>query len=1579
MIFTIINSRKTLKLFVIVIILLFLFPITTLSQIDSVKFENISVQDGLSQSSIVVILQDSRGFMWFGTTDGLNLYDGYDFKLYGQGLLIRSLYEDKEGYIWIGTFEEGLFRFDPIREELINYHYKPNNPNSISDNDVRGILGDDKGNLWIATFGGGLNYFDRTSKTFKRFKHDPNNIDTIPHNSLRGLIEDENGIIWMPSHGGGLIRFNPITKEFKQYIHQEDNPQSISHDIAMCLVQDDNSKIWVGTYKGLNLFDKSRESFERFLKDPNNDRSLSFNLIQNLYKDSQGRIWVGTFGGGLNQFHKKTKSFTRYQYSPTDQYSLRDNYILSIYEDASKLIWVGTNWNGICKFLPKRKFTHYKSKPGIENSLSVDPVWSIHSDRYGLIYIGTSGGGLNILDREKERFYHYRHDPDDPKSLSYDDVREVYEDREGNIWVGTQNGGLNKFNKDTQTFTRYQHDPGDPKSLSHNDVREIYQDRQGNLWIGTFGGGLNLFDIDSETFIIYHEYKKDSLKNVNADNIRAIYEDSRGTLWIGSYGKGLYTLNRESNQCENHYQDMNGSPESINNDKISSIYEDDDGILWIGTYGGGLNRYDRDKESFEHYTSEHGLPNEVIYGVLGDNNGYIWMSHNKGISRFNPDTLEFKNFSVQDGLQSTEFNSGAYHKSSTGEMFFGGINGFNSFYPYEVVDSDFKPPVYITSIKKYDKEMNFRKSIYDVDEIHLDWNDDFFSFDFTALDYTNPDKNQYAYKLEGFNTDWIKTGNRRYASYTNLEGGKYKLKIKGSNSDGVWNDDPISIDITIENPPWQTWWAYSLYSFIFLVVGFSIAYGIKSKINVHKRELEKEREISDKLRQVDKLKDEFLANTSHELRTPLTGIIGIAESLLDGVEGKLSREVQENLSMIVSSGRRLATLVNDILDYSKIKEDDIILNVKSIDMKQICEIVMTLSRTMVKDKRIKLINAIPDGIYARVDENRIQQIMYNLIGNAIKFTKSGHIKVDAWYEDDYLHIKVEDTGIGISNKRIKDIFNVFEQIDSSIEREFGGTGLGLSITKKLIELHGGEIWVESTLGKGSVFHFTLPKGEDIQYDYKPTFDMNKINSIIEKKDQIEKSGLIYDEVPTNEDYQGNYRILIVDDEPVNLMVIKNYLLINHYYVITASTGEDALEYINENSDNLPDLVLLDIMMPKISGYEVLRKIREEYTNYELPIIMLTAKIRSEDIKVGLELGSNDYLTKPFDKTELITRINLHIQLTYTQRELSELNRELEEKVQERTSQLETAHAKVQQANEELLQTNEELEQSNEELSSSNNELEYTIQQLQETQQKMMVQEKMASLGSLMAGISHEIKNPLNFINNFSDVCMKLSVKLNQLVMSNSIYYKDNPHYTEMSVLVDRIVKIMEKIVKHGKRANDIVHSMLIYFHGGELKKKPSNINDIVKEYSNLSYNGMKSIDNAFYVKTSYELDKNASLVPVITSEIGRLILNLSNNAFYSVYKKKISHEGEAFIPEVTFKTIDSDNKIDIIIQDNGEGINKSVRKKVFEPFFTTKPPGEGTGLGLSISYDIVVNQHNGSIDFDTKENQGTVFKISLPK
>jgi signal transduction histidine kinase/class 3 adenylate cyclase/FixJ family two-component response regulator len=653
-----------------------------------------------------------------------------------------------------------------------------------------------------------------------------------------------------------------------------------------------------------------------------------------------------------------------------------------------------------------------------------------------------------------------------------------------------------------------------------------------------------------------------------------------------------------------------------------------------------------------------------VYGILEDEKGNLWLSTGKGLVKFNLSNNQFEHasftfYDVNDGLQSDKFNQGAYFKSKDGEMFFGGVNGFSSFFPGKIKINHYIPPVVITDFKIFYKSVPiggnivedvvegvtegvegvegvqkvlFRspltESITETKEIKLPHKKNVFTFEFAALNYIIPEKNQYMYMLEGFDKDWIYAGTRRSVTYTNLDPDDYVFRVKGSNNDGIWNEAGTSLKIKIKSPWYFTWWAYSLYVILFI----SMIYGYT---RFQSGKTERERAMNERLRSVDKMKDEFLANTSHELRTPLNGIIGIAESLHDGVAGELSERMRSNLSMIISSGKRLTNLVDSILDFSKLKIKDLELQIKPVDIGSVTDIVLKISEPLIAGKELILKNEIKKDILpVDGDENRLLQIMHNLVGNAIKFTKSGLITVSAKLIDDMVEVSVSDTGIGIPQDKIGDVFKSFEQLDASTAREYGGTGLGLAITKHLVELQGGTIRIESEVGKGSTFKFVIPCS-------KGKVELKSKRQEVAKVREIEKIEIV-PKVEEKSRENGEYRILIVDDDPINQQVLANHLSFDDYNITSAFNGEDALKAIQEEKKF--DLILLDIMMPRMSGYEVCKRIREKYLPSELPVILITAKNQVSDLVEGFSYGANDYLAKPFSKGEFLARIKTHLNL-----------------------------------------------------------------------------------------------------------------------------------------------------------------------------------------------------------------------------------------------------------------------------------------------------------------------------------------------
>ncbi|MCB0190587.1 MAG: SpoIIE family protein phosphatase [Anaerolineae bacterium] len=1250
-----VDGLINLKLIILIVLVLVGWPVDgAQAQSGNIRFDRISIEDGLSQSTIYAIAQDHHGFMWFGTQDGLNKFDGYNFTIYKHDPddpttiadnFVRAIYEDGNGVLWVGT-DSGLNRFDRDTETFTRFKHDPTHDQSLSDNTVRVIYEDNTGLMWIGTEEGGLNRFNRDTETFIAYRHEPDNPDSLSHDNVWTLYEDTDGEFWIGTEGGGLNRFDRDTQTFTTYRHDPDDPDSLSNDDVSSIIEDTSGELWVGTAGGgLHQFVRTSETFIAYHFDEQDPTSLSDDNVRTLYEDGANRLWIGTRTGGLNRFDPISETFTRFLNDPASPNSLSANGVVSVYEDRGNVIWIGTNGGGLNKFNRAREaFVHYTNTLNDPNRLSDQMVWSITEDQTGALWIGTSSG-LTQFDPDGGTSAQYHHDPNDPNSLSGDFIPVVIEGHDGTVWVGVDEGGLNKFDPTTKSFMAYRFDPTDPTSLSDDDVWSMHEDRNGTLWVGTWGGGLNKFNPDTATFTHYTHDLKDP-GSISDDVIRTILDDQTGTLWVGTNGGGLNRFDPDT-ETFTHYTHDPEDPQTLTDNVVRTLYEDSSGILWIGTDGGGLNRFDRETETFRAYRERDGLPNDTIYGIQEDNEGHLWLSTNNGLARFDPDTGTVRNYNTSNGLQSNEFNQGAHGRGRDGALFFGGINGFNVFMPDQILDNPYLPPIVITDFQIFDQSIKLDQPLVDVTDLDLSYRDSVFSLEFAALDYTAPEQNRYAYMLEGFDKDWIDAGTRRFATYTNLDGGHYVFRVKGSNNDSVWNETGTSLNIAIAPPPWQTWWAYALY--IIIAGAVVLAYvryrtlAQAQEMERQRKELEQERRVARQLRRVDRLKDEFLANTSHELRTPLNGIIGLAESLREGVAGQLPEKANRDLSMIASSGRRLTNLVNDILDFSKLKNQQLELQLKPVGLKGMTGVVLDLCRPLIGTKPLKLINAVGDAIpYVIADENRVQQIMVNLVGNAIKFTDAGQIEVSAHTvagnldKPQFVAVTVTDTGMGIPADEQERIFESFEQLDGSTAREYGGTGLGLSITRQLVEMHGGTVAVDSTVGQGSRFTFTLPISPE-QPDTVPDASPMVARILPDAEPLLPSSNGSAVHFTGTRLRIDNAKILVVDDEAVNQQVLANYLALHNGTIIQAMSGTEALSLIEDGL--MPDLVLLDVMMPRMSGFDVARKLRERFAPYELPILILTAKNRTADLIAGFEAGANDYLAKPFDKQELLARVN----------------------------------------------------------------------------------------------------------------------------------------------------------------------------------------------------------------------------------------------------------------------------------------------------------------------------------------------------
>jgi ligand-binding sensor domain-containing protein/serine phosphatase RsbU (regulator of sigma subunit) len=784
------------------------------------KFSHITSDEGLSMGVVNCILQDSRGFMWFGTQDGLNKYDGYSITVFKNDPLdsnslsnnfINTLYEDKNGTLWIGTDGGGLDGYNLATGKFLHNRSKKD-VTTISNNKVRSILEDREGQLWVGT-DEGLNLLDRKSGIFKRYLNNVKDKNSLSNNTIWCLTQTVDGKLWIGTSGGGLNSFDKKTKIFRHFQKLDESTGTVSENSNQIrsIYEDKQGILWIGTFgDGIQIFDPKGNVFLKNLSSRDTEiNSLSHNAITSIIEDRDGVMWVGTYGGGVDLYFKKTGKFRHYKYDEKDQSSLNSNRIKCIYPDRTGSVWIGTEGGGVnAYFRASSKFEFYKKKDDSQNSLQSNVVLSLLEDKSGLVWIGTSQGGLSVLDRETDTYTQYPQ----LSTAGNNSILSLFEDRDGIIWVGTWGRGLNSYDKKTKKVTTY------PVFQPQNNATIICitQDKKGLLWIGTYKGGV--FSYNKKT----GEYKHYTInEGLSSNNIYTLFEDSNGTIWIGTEGGGINALNVETGHVRTYSREEKNN--SISSNSINHVYEDNQKNLWFAT-ANGLNKFIPSTEHFEHYFVKDGLPNDYIYCVMPDKKGHLWMTTNKGISRFNPyiknnNGSAFRNYDVSDGLQGLEHNQGAFFLSRKGEMFIGGVNGFNVFDPTKISENQNPPPVRIISYKRFGKEVELDSLIYNKKYLDLSWKQNFFSFDFAALDYQMPEKNKYSYKLDGVDDDWSPHGSQRYASYTELSGGDYVFHVRASNSDGVWNNEGVKLLIRIHPPFWKTKLFYVL-SVLFIIAAF---------------------------------------------------------------------------------------------------------------------------------------------------------------------------------------------------------------------------------------------------------------------------------------------------------------------------------------------------------------------------------------------------------------------------------------------------------------------------------------------------------------------------------------------------------------------------------------------------------------------------------------------------------------------------------------------------------------------------------------------------------------------------------------
>ena len=826
------------------------------------RFGHLTVNDGLSQSNVLSVLQDSEGWMWFATENGLNRYDGYEFRYFKRERgnpaalsndFIFDLAEGTDGSLWLATNGGGLAKLDRKSGEVQSFRHDADSDNSLSSNVVRVVHVDAAGIVWAGTRDGGLNRFDPKTERFER-------IDLgIGESSgtIHVLQPDGENAIWVGGDNG-LVKLDTETRKVTANLSAVLGEHSVR-----AVLKDSDAQLWVGTYGGgLARFNSAADVVDRFVHDENDAATLSGNRISTLFEDNDGRLWAGTTHG-LNLVDRSTGAVVRYVSSNEDASSLSDNDISSIYQDRTGLLWIGTKSQGVNKWNPRSWLYGYE--PAKE--VSVDRkreanVMAFVEDSRNTLWLGTFGDGLNAIDRDTGEVIRYRTDATGAQKIAGDRVMSLMRDRNGNIWVGTMMNGITRIDPVAGESTDYRNIPGDETSLSANGIMTMHEDRSGLVWIGTFGGGISLYNPATDRFTRFGagENKPNS---VSSNRITSFAEAANGDMWIGTDAGGL-NLYQRSSKTFHHFAHDPDDITTLAADTVYAVNIDSDGAVWVGTQGGGLDRVVGDSRrpetiTFSNVSEKDGLSNDVVYGVQFDQSGWIWMSTNYGISRFNPETGEIKNLHRTDGLQSEEFNFGAHYRSERGELFFGGHNGFNAFQPDDIRASTVVPVIALTGFFRGGDSTREDLTFDDSNPVELSWRDDNVTFEFAAMDFAAPEQNRYMYKLEGFDKDWIDLGNRRSATYTDLNDGNYLLRVKAANSEGIWNEAGFALPIKVAAAPWDSWWAYLAYFALCAQIGAGLWFG-------HRRKIRREEEYSRRLEQEVSSRTETLLDRNKQLK-----------------------------------------------------------------------------------------------------------------------------------------------------------------------------------------------------------------------------------------------------------------------------------------------------------------------------------------------------------------------------------------------------------------------------------------------------------------------------------------------------------------------------------------------------------------------------------------------------------------------------------------------------------------------------------------------------------------------------------------
>lgn len=1247
------TRKKIIKWIVFICFILYVIICKGLSP-DKLRFRFLTEENGLTNSYIYSIDQDYKGFIWIGTENGLYRYDGNHFKHYlnfpGDTTSINSnvvfkLYTDRHRNLWIGTFM-GLMLYDEEKDCFLDFNFPATYRNGYPL-PINTITEDNDSTIIVAT-DIGVFFIDPHTYSTKFIRS--GSPDCYYHGyTVTTYYVDRKGNHWVATEEG-VTKIDDLTSAETYYNLSDFAHNKFTTTYIHRIYEDTQSNIWIATREeGVFMKPESSVSFRQFSYLEEDKYSLGSNETYDIYEDEEGQIWISTNGGGFNLFNRKTEKFIRIKHMPNDKNSLLNNNIRTIFEDRQGNIWIVSFQAGINIYINHpRLFKYYDVSTDQPIDYQSSTVCAIYQYNENKLWIGTDGGGLKLFDINRGVIQTFLPDKNIRESFPDKVVMTIYKDRYGIYWFGTYQGGLVKYDEKNQNFISYQNDPVIPFSIQSNFVTSMIEDQRGNFWIGTNGGGLNLFDRNTNEFRASLSIPDDSSSLVN-NFINDIIEDKNGDIWIGTFW-GLSRLNIEEFRFYN-YRTTKNQDFSLSHNTVFCIFEDSKYRLWIGTRN-GLNLYDFEKDQFQ-YLSQEGLSGCAIYGILEDQQGTLWISSNKGLIRFNPENQEVTNYTESDGLQSNEFFRNSCHKGIQGELFFGGINGFNAFFPNEVKQRNYIPEVVITNFRIFDKVIPIGKlddgrkildrSISQTDAIILRYSDKVISFEVAALDYIAPENIVYAYRMNGFDEEWNYI-NAQYPviTYTNLSAGDYTLLVKAANRNVINQVDKYTeLRIKITPPIWKTWWAYLFYVFILLILFYYFwqltLQRIREREQVRLEILKRE-----KSEELNQAKIRFFTNISHEFRTPLTLIIGPLEQLLN--KGSQLQPFQKQFDIMLKNARRMLRLINQLLDFRKIEGGKMVLRAEYSNIVKFIHDIFHSFEEYAIEKQINFKFHTPTNtIMIWFDPDKMDKILFNLLSNAFKFTpQKGSIIITIQTGitpantppkiKEYIQITISDTGPGISEKDLPNLFERFYQADNSLSQ---GSGLGLSLTKNFVEIHQGKITID-TSSKGTAFHILLPATEGHLDPDKKVIPESPVEN---KYIHLSPDTTIL-QSKTNKDraihfLQNKHTVLLVEDN----LDLRQYIeeeFRDYFNYYEASDGSEGYEMAVEI---LPDLIISDIMMPGMNGFEFCLKIKQNLVTSHIPVILLTAKTSVENQVKGFEAGADAYIPKPFEIDRLIATTN----------------------------------------------------------------------------------------------------------------------------------------------------------------------------------------------------------------------------------------------------------------------------------------------------------------------------------------------------